>query len=87
MPVLNVIAGFPLLIYSWHFLLFSAGSAGLWNVSRRGGPKIEKMAGKMWQFLTLSPDFPSIGGCGAAKFKPLRYGPIDGKFNDAAFSA
>ena len=54
---------------------------------RRGGPKIRKEAVKIWQFLTLLPDFPSIGGWGAAKFKPLRYGPIGEKINDAAFSA
>ena len=62
MPVFNVIAGFSLLIYSWHFLLFSAGSAGLWNVSRRGGPKIRKEAVKMWQFLTLLTAFSPIEG-------------------------
>ena len=34
---------FSLFVYEWHFLLFSAGSAGSWNVSRRDVPKIRKI--------------------------------------------
>ena len=41
----------------------------------------------MWQFVTLLPNFPSIGGCDAPRKGAHRYGPIGEKFNDAAFSA
>ncbi len=32
-----------LFICKWHTLFFSAGSAGSWNMSRRGVPKIRKI--------------------------------------------
>ena len=52
----------------------------------------EKSAEKMNSALLLkivwhSLFFPSIGGCGAAKFKPLRYGAIEGKNKWCKFSA
>ena len=47
----------------------------------------KKRGGENVAILTLLPNFPSIGGCGAALKVAHRYGPIGGKINDAAFSA
>ena len=65
---------FSLFVYEWHFLLFSAGSAGLWNISRRDVPKIRRFGGIEWQKICcFGISFLIFGGkCRLVEHKPAR---------------